>query len=595
MLTIPLPRSRALLSSLGAQAPVLSAYTAALLALSPSGYWPLDEAAGTATFADSSGNGLTATGSGTYLAGTPGIVPNHSNKNAVRWPLLGQAVLASSTTFDYTSLQPFSFVVTATTVTSALTQFLYSKYDGAASTGHYLLITGTTMQFGYATNASNLRIYAFPLPLPGVHQIIVSYGGSAAVAPNIWVDDVLQTLTPTITGTPANISTASVFRLGGRADGRFLDGFMQDAAFFSGKALSSGEAAALWAAHQTVYAAAAIPCILDTDGGSGDKGDLAMLASTIYRHRLGQINLLGVMVTCGDDFTAPATRAILDFYGLTAIPVGAYKDTDAHVDGGAGTPARLIRDRDRPADDRTNAIYKAPETFYNDILSAQANNSVVVCTGGFINSIAKFLNASAANKTLWNAKVRQATLHGGQYPNTSTAAAPAGNYLSTGPGNWNFGGSDAGTTGPGIAEAQAVADFITHSTVLHYWHGSDLCGNTGNSPILAEFVNSDIPSAWPTTNPIRYGWGTGTRTAWDIMADTASFQLALMGTNNSYWSLNQINPPVFDVAGLDHGQMTTTTGTTNNYYLTPKLGALTLAQWRTLMTAVLNVTIPAPV
>ena len=117
-------------------------------------HYKLDEASGTVA-ADASGNGLTATGSGIYLAGTPGIVPNHSDKKAVQWAALGQAALASSATFDYTALQAFSFVATFTCPPGTATHFLYSKLDPSAFPGHWLMVWGSNFEFGYGTNSTN--------------------------------------------------------------------------------------------------------------------------------------------------------------------------------------------------------------------------------------------------------------------------------------------------------------------------------------------------------------------------------------------------------------------------------------------------------
>ena len=572
----------------------VDSYSSYLSSLGPSGYWKLNEASGAATFADSSGNGLTATGVGNYKSGLPAIIPNRALEKSVLWGDQGRGELASSETFDYTAVTAFSFVCTFTqpTTAAASTGFIYSKHDPAGNApGHYLMTYPSTMEFAYRTSTANRRIYTFTRPSPGVHHIVVSFGGSAAAAPSIWVDGVLQTLSTSNNGTPTTLTNTAKFNLGGRADGNRWEGFMQEAAFFSGKALSSAEVATLWEKHQSVNRSAAIPFILDTDGGSSDKGDIISIAHSIYLHRTGLINLLGIMVTCGDDYSAPASRAILDYYGLTDIPVGAYKGTDAHVGGGAGTPSRLIRDAFDASGLRTDAIYADPDDFYRDILNTQANASVVVSWSGFANSIAAFLNASDANKALWNAKVKLVSCVAGQWPNSSDGASPAGNFAAAGRGEWNLGGSDAGAVG--AAEAQAAADFITHSTVTHHWHGIEMCGNTGDSPALGDFITSAIPPAWATSNPLRLGCGTTARTAWDIMGDSSGFHWAWDGlTGSTYWDRTQITAPVIDVSGADQAHNSSSAGSSNNYYLSPDVGPLSTANWRTLMSQVWNALIP---
>lgn len=328
-----------------------------------------------------------------------------------------------------------------------------------------------------------------------------------------------------------------------------------------------------------------IPVILDTDGGSSDRGDYQALATAMYLHRTGKIRLIGVCVTCADDYSAPATRAQLDFWGMTEVPVGAYKNSD--ILAGVGGPSLAVRDTFKAGGSRNDAQYQAPALFYGGLLADEDDGSVLVVWGGFVNSIATFLNASAANVTLWNSKVKAVGCIGGQWPNSSSAASPVGNFASAGRGEWNIGG--AGSAAEGVAEAQAVVDLITKSTVLHYWHGVEICGNTGNSPALADFISTTLPQTWNSaTNPVKSGFGTTSRTSWDPMGVFAAYQLAAFGTANTYYDRNQIATPTVSVVAGTAGQNASVAGSSNNYYLTPKLGALTLAQWRTKMQGLIN-------
>lgn len=457
-------------------------------------------------------------------------------------------------------------------------QFLYSKHvpNGA---GHYALIyNNDRVQFGISTDASNLRAWEVSGVKPGPRHGVIAWDGVLAHSPTFIVDGV--SLSPSVAnnlGTPSNLGNAHPFSLGGRSDGLYLRGFMQEAAFWSNRALTAPEAAELWSRHQAADRGAAIPFILDTDGGSSDKGDIGTIAHCIYLHKAGLINLLGIMVTCGDDYTAPASRAILDYYSLSDIPVGAYKNSNIHAGGGGGTPSRVIRDAFRASDTRASATYADPVSFYGSLLAAADDASVVVSWSGFPNSISAFLNASAGNRALWNSKIRLVNGVAGQFPNSSSSASPSGNFSGSGYGEWNIGGSAAFGAGQaeGEAEAQAAADIIALSTVPHYWHGIEICGNTGNSPLLPELISQDIPSTWSTSNPIRLGWGTGSRTAWDVMGDGAAFYWAWDGmTGAGYWDRVQISTPVIDVSGTNAGHNSSTPGSSNNYYLTPKIREL---------------------
>lgn len=561
------------------------AYSSAVMALSPSGYWKFDEVSGSTTFADASGNSLTATGTGAYIAGCESQIPAAPRRKSLCLAALGHVALASAATFNKTSLTPMSFVFTMTRTQGDTSTYIpFSKLNSAAAVGFQAVIYdgrpgGPCLQFGIHNGSDERSSLCYLNTFPtGRHHVVITWDGVAANPAKIYIDGVAQTIETNTSGpAPSNIGNSEVFRIGGRNDGLNYGGMFQDFAIWSTTELTAPQVAALYTAHETVDRSNAIPFILDTDGGSSDIGDLPGIAQVIHWHRMGVINLLGICVTAGDIYSGPAVRACLDWYGLTSIPVGAYKSADIHTP--VSGPSKTIRDAFLPSASRDDATYKDPATFYSDALTGQAAGSVVVTWGGFANSIAEFLNASAANKTLWNAKVKHVVPIAGQWPNSSTAASPAGTFTSTGRGEWNLGGSDADPIG--ALEAQAATDFFTHSTVPHYCHGVEICGNVGS---LGNFIVSSIPSAWATTNPLRLGFGGSSRTAWDPMGSEAGLAIALNGvTDNPYWSTTQITTPVIDLGGADVGQNTSSAGSSNNYYLSPKVGLLTTAQWRTAM------------
>lgn len=362
---------------------------------------------------------------------------------------------------------------------------------------------------------------------------------------------------------------------------------MQNAAFFN-RALTSTEATNLWTKHQIVDRSNAAPFLYLNDGGSTDIGDFGALAYVIHKHRMGQINLLGCMVDAGDDITAPATRAVLDYYGLTGIPVGAYKGSDIHVGGTTGTPARIVRDAFRPGDTRSNAIYNDPVTFYNALLPGQANGSVTTSAGGFLKSVADYLNSSNANKAVWNSKIKLFEITAGQFPNSSTGATPPGNFPASGPGDWNIGGSETG--GPnGPVEALAAVNIISLSTVPHVWGGDEICGNVNGA---ASLIESGLPTDWTNSNPLHLGFPT-VRTAWDVLGTALAYQTAKYGVSNQLFSQVAINAPVIDTAQATAGQNTSTAGSSNNVYTTPKTGAFSITQWRALMASIFDAQVPA--
>jgi hypothetical protein len=566
-------------------------YELAVLALTPSGYWQFDEAAGSSSFADLSGNSLTATGTGKYFSGCVSQIPAAPRRKSLCLAGLGHAALASSSTFNKTSLTAMSFAFTFTRSQGDATTYIpFSKFDAATTKGFQAVIYsdgGIRLEFGVYDGANKRTGRCTITDVPtGQHHCVITWDGNTSNNPKIYIDGVSQTVTANNAGSgPTNIGNSAVFRMGGRSDGFHYGGVFQDFAVWDTTELTAGNVTTLYSAHNTADTSQAIPMVLDTDGASSDIGDLPGVAHVIHWHRMGIINLLGICVTAGDIYAAPAVRACLDWYGLTAIPVGAYKGTDVHVGAGGGSsPAKTIRDAFDATGSRDDATYDDPVTFYDDILTGQADDSVVVVWGGFANSIADFLNDSAANATLWNDKVKLVGCIAGQWPNSSSSASPAGNFNITGRGEWNLGGSDSGATGAN--EAQAAVDFIALSTVPHYWHGVEICGNVGDDPLLSNFIVSRIPGAWATTNPLRLGFGNTTRTAWDEMGGLAALEIALNGlAGNPHWTGTQIATPTIDVSGADQGHNSSSAGSSNNWYLVPNsgVGSMSAAEWRTAM------------
>lgn len=324
-----------------------------------------------------------------------------------------------------------------------------------------------------------------------------------------------------------------------------------------------------------------VPFILDSDGGSTDAGDYQMLTHAIQLHKTGKIKLLGVCVTCGDTYSAPATRAQLNYFGLSGIPVGAYQGTD--ILAGTVGPSLGVKNTFAAGQSRADSQFVRPEAFYRNCLAGQADGTVVLCMGGFANSFSTYLNASPRNVADANRKLKMFVGGGGQWPNSSDGASPAGNFAAAGQGEWNFGG--AGSDAEGTVEADGWQDVIDNLTVPVIFHGTEICGNVGNNPLLSTFISHVIPLTWNgTTNPIKSGYGTTTITSWDPMTLEAAYQLATRWTANEFFKLNQIGAPTIDKTGVTAGQNTSSSGTTLPfYYLTEKVGLRTQAQWRVMM------------
>lgn len=122
--------------------------------------------------------------------------------------------------------------------------------------------------------------------------------------------------------------------------------------------------------------------ILSSDWGvdTDDIGDHWVAA---HMHRLGMINLLGILSATDIPTSAPGTRAALDFLGYQSIPVGAWQGTYPYT-GSYHTFdnfATAVRDQFRPGDTRAN--YPDAAVFYRTLLAASAGNVTIITTGPF--------------------------------------------------------------------------------------------------------------------------------------------------------------------------------------------------------------------
>lgn len=569
---------RRLLQALSAIPP---SYEALILAMAPSAYWRMNEAPGATTLADATGNGNTLTLSGYALPGATGITPNQSSRTSVEFlgtnqtlvanPLQGSAALASGSTWDSVAGTSFTFVGTVDMCVSGV-NFPVGKAN--AANGWYFIQNGGTWQFVCAGQSYNVGTGSKVGPTHLAFSIDYTTTTNAI---NIWIDGALTTLNRT--GAAVGLSQPTIkFFLGGRSDGFSQRGRMQACAYWFGTALNDAQVQALFRAHNRAdRTLAPIPFIYDNDQGTTDVGDFISTGITMLYAMRNQISLIGAIATASDDYAAPCVRQQLNYYSMASVPVGAFQ--------GSGIPsnptgaAQKIRQQFAPLDVRAN--YPDAVTLYGTLLTAAANNSVVVFIGGSLASVAAFLNASTANVTLWNAKVRAVGLAAGQWPNSSSTASPVGNFLNTGSGEYNL------ATLP-----QTAIDFVTKVTVPCYWSGVEICGNVGNSPALGNFIATTSPAYYNlSSNVLAYPSGIA-RTSWDQIAVLQIIEQILRGTANQYVSWTQSTAPVIQGAGVNAGQLTSSAGAANHYYITPKLGSLSTAQWRTWMASFMSQELP---
>lgn len=584
-------RSRQTRSVVGTVAP-LSLLTA-VLATSPSALWKLDEAFGAATYADSSGNSLTATVAGTPVSGCHSLICNVPTSPSVYFGAIGRAGLASTATFDYSVQTAFSSMVTIAANPGGGFEVIWSKCTPASTSGYEMFCNGDGSYQLRLNGGGNTRIYSFKLngasaqnAVSGIFQVIISQSATWATTPVIYVNGTSVTVTPSGTTPTTGFTNASAFTLGARTDGSApYSGSIQYAAFWSGVALTATQVATLWAAHNSPTNR--LDFILDSDCGVGDRGDIIDFAYVAALHQAKLINLLGVISDSNvSRVCAPSTKAMLlglhalfPTAGFDIVRVGSYQGTDSSND--AGGPCTLVTaSAGAPYNTQTGADYESPESFYAACFAGKATASVVVVCDGTAHAIQKYCNASGANLATFNSTVKLFHWSAGQFQNSSDAATPVGNYAAATNGEHNI-----SYTATAITNAQYL---VSNITCPWDWSGILECGGTGNSPALTSFISSGTPGGYAAGNLIRVGTSNLSRTAWDQHGSEAAFSQATIGNGGGWLTVNDIAVPV--ISALGHN--TSTAGSSNHHYFSQKLGTLTLANWRTKRGSYLNCLFP---
>src|SRR4051812_25924391 len=135
----------------------------------------------------------------------------------------------------------------------------------------------------------------------------------------------------------------------------------------------------------------AVKIIFDTDMDSDcdDVGALAILHALADR---GEAEILATVVSSRNPHSAPCVDAINTFYGRPDLQIGAPKRPDA--------PSKPTRYADKIAarfPHRLKSTADAPDALaiYREILAAQPDHSVVLCTVGYLTNIADLLQLPA--------------------------------------------------------------------------------------------------------------------------------------------------------------------------------------------------------
>lgn len=179
-----------------------------------------------------------------------------------------------------------------------------------------------------------------------------------------------------------------------------------------------GQPIALFVVLMGQLFAAPLPVIFDTDMDS-DVDDVAALAQLHVMADRGEIDLLGVMISGRNEWSAPCVDAINTFYGRPDLPIGL-------VSGPRG-----IRQHSHFAQAVAEAFpqdfVKSHEkvdaaTLYRRLLSARDDGSVIIVSVGDLTNLAALLASGADTHSpsggteLVSAKVAHYVCMGSRYP-----------------------------------------------------------------------------------------------------------------------------------------------------------------------------------
>lgn len=171
--------------------------------------------------------------------------------------------------------------------------------------------------------------------------------------------------------------------------------------------------------------AAPVPIVFDTDMDTDcdDAGALAVLHVLADR---GECEILATMVSVKHPWSAPVVAAINAYYGRPNLPIGGPKrDGVDEKSNYARKVAEEFPQTLRSGDDTRDAV-----ELYRDVLTRQADGSVVIVTVGYLTNLRHLLE-SPGGPELVRRKVKTYVCMGGNF-----VGAPAHDDLKL--GNVNF-------------------------------------------------------------------------------------------------------------------------------------------------------------
>lgn len=136
-----------------------------------------------------------------------------------------------------------------------------------------------------------------------------------------------------------------------------------------------------------------INLIIDSDMSldADDVGDHAVLWALSNRH---EVNVLALIASSANDYSAPAMHAIATYYGHPDVPVGAHKGSTPTGDSSAVSPyaQQITNQFGTPGDTRFN--YPDAVTVYRQALAKAPDNSVYIISNGYFQPLQALLQSA---------------------------------------------------------------------------------------------------------------------------------------------------------------------------------------------------------
>lgn len=156
---------------------------------------------------------------------------------------------------------------------------------------------------------------------------------------------------------------------------------------------SAGSATAQ--ATVAVASAGAVNVILDSDiaGDCDDVGDHALLWALA---KTGEVNVLALITSSVNEYSAPTVRAIANYYGHPNIPIGAYQgNTPNNYSAANSAYTQEVAALFDPVPNDTRANYPDAVTVYRQALAGAPNGSVYIVAGGYFEPLLGLLQSPA--------------------------------------------------------------------------------------------------------------------------------------------------------------------------------------------------------